>query len=62
MAQSSAMHCEDVALLPREVTYTAAHDTTEKYLAIHTHQRFFTYQIPTPEDKRLNVVTYKFAA
>lgn len=55
------MHCDDVALLPREMTYTLARDTSEKLLDIHTHQKFFTYQIPTIEDPRTNVVIQRFA-
>ena len=55
------MHCDDVALLPRDMTYTLARDSREKLLDIHTHQKFFTYQIPTVEDSRMNIVTQRFA-
>lgn len=33
-------------------------DTTEKLLDIHTHQKFFTFQLPTKDANDTNVVTY----
>lgn len=55
------MHCEDVNLLPREIAYTTAMDSSEKLLDIHTHQKFFTFQLPTKDVNETNVVTYLFA-
>ena len=51
------MHCDDVALMPKTIVPTRARDSKDRLLEIHTFQRFFTYQIPTKEDGRTNVVT-----
>lgn len=55
------MHCEDVTVLPREVTYTTAMDSKDKLLDIHTQQKFFTFQLPTKDDNETNVVAYTFS-
>lgn len=63
MAQEAAMHCDDVALLPRGLAYTVAHDADQTYLDVHTHTKFFTFQIPSDGgDFQRNQVSYRFNA
>lgn len=42
-AQVTVMQCEDVALLPHELTLTHARDTEKELLDMHTFTKFFTY-------------------
>ena len=59
-ADFTAMHCENIALLPHEILITDAMDHKERLMEVHTFQRFFTYQIPTSEDHDMNVVKTRF--
>jgi hypothetical protein len=56
------MHCDDVSLPARELVLTNARDSgeTTKLLDIHTFTRFFTYQLPTPNDSDTNTVKTRF--
>jgi hypothetical protein len=37
------MHCEDIELLPRELTITRSRDTRDEKIDVHTFSKFFTY-------------------
>jgi hypothetical protein len=50
------MHCEDVIMMPREMTYTTAMDSKTKLLDIHSHNKFFTFQIPDKNHTSENIV------
>jgi len=56
------MHCEDVVLPSRHIALTNARDSKEanKLLDIHTFTKFFTYQLPTPENSDTNMVKTRF--
>mmetsp|Transcript_21056 Transcript_21056/g.32601 ORF Transcript_21056/g.32601 Transcript_21056/m.32601 type:complete len:348 (+) Transcript_21056:176-1219(+) len=59
-AQTGAMQCQDVEILPHDLGLTHSKDAASEHLDIHTFSKFFTYQLPTGVDTKTNFVVTRF--
>ena len=56
----AAASCEDIAVLPHEITLRHASDASSEQIDTHIFQRFFTYQMPNPAEPRSSVIQTRF--
>lgn len=60
-AQSASQSCQDVVILPYELTVSQARDVETNLIDIHLFQKFFTYQISKDGQQPVtNVITTRF--